>query len=421
MNQSRIKCPYCGEEIASTAKKCRFCGEWLPTSPSSGMPQPEQPQAEQPIYQQPQVQQPTYQEVHVQQPQPQQTQQPVYQQPQIHQSEQPLYAPAQAQQSQAPASNDPLRSGAQSSLENVIPNTVSFFDAYFVKPYIRQYADFKGVTSRKSFWLSMLALIIVNVGVIGLGLLLSAVANMLVATLLWGIWSLALVIPGIAIGCRRLRDAGKSPFLYFISLIPLVGPIILLIFWCKESQYDHSDENVAFKPVDIAVLAGCLVLLIGGFFALKHSLSQPSSNVSDDDLVGIAVVEEADTFTDDTTEVVSDYPETSDSRIITEGFDRIFGKDYAGYYGTCDGCRIRLNLNFDQGTGTYTDFDNGCDLELIIESYDTELERIKIILCNGKYSGTFEGRMSPTANSFSGIYTDPEGSQPFSLTLDTAP
>lgn len=329
MNQSRIKCPYCGEEIAATAKKCRFCGEWLPTSPSPEMPQPEQPQAEQPIYQQ---------------PQPQQAPQPVSQQPHIYQSPQPLYTQELPQPPlpQAPASNEPLLNEAESSLENVIPNPVSFFDAYFVRPYIRQYADFKGVTSRKSFWLSMLALIIVNIGVIGLGLLLSAVANMLVVTLLWGIWSLALVIPGIAIGCRRLRDAGKSPFLYFLSLIPLVGPIILLIFWCKESQYDHSDENVKFKPVDIAVLAGCVVLLIGGFFALKHSLSQPSSNVSDDDLVGVAVVED-DTFTDDTTEVVSDYPESNSSTNIGPG----------SYYlvGNIDDMTITMDLRINDNMG----------------------------------------------------------------------
>ena len=29
MEQTKKKCPFCGEEIMADAKKCRFCGEWL--------------------------------------------------------------------------------------------------------------------------------------------------------------------------------------------------------------------------------------------------------------------------------------------------------------------------------------------------------------------------------------------------------
>lgn len=204
MDQSRIKCPYCGELIASTARKCRFCGEWL----SNPDVQPvEQSQPQPPQVQQPQVPQP--------QPQPQ-VQQPAYEPPVLKQP-----------------------SAQKKSLNQSITDRPSFFNTYFVTPFIRQFKDFKDVTGRKTFWLSVLAVTIVSLGVSGISFLIIALSEMsltgmTIAGVISAVWSLALIVPTLALSSRRLRDAGKSPMLNFLYLLPAVGPIILLILWCKE-------------------------------------------------------------------------------------------------------------------------------------------------------------------------------------------
>ena len=62
------------------------------------------------------------------------------------------------------------------------------------------------------------------VGVFGLSLILFAI---LVA--------IALFIPNLAVGCRRLHDRGTSGWLQLLQLVPC-GSIVLLIFWLLESQ-----------------------------------------------------------------------------------------------------------------------------------------------------------------------------------------
>ena len=50
------------------------------------------------------------------------------------------------------------------------------------------------------------------------------------------IYSLATIIPSLAVAIRRLHDVGQSGWFALISLVPLVGGIILLVFLAKESQ-----------------------------------------------------------------------------------------------------------------------------------------------------------------------------------------
>ena len=50
------------------------------------------------------------------------------------------------------------------------------------------------------------------------------------------LFALALILPLIAIGIRRLHDTQRSGWWLLISLIPLIGSLILLFFFVQESK-----------------------------------------------------------------------------------------------------------------------------------------------------------------------------------------
>ena len=49
------------------------------------------------------------------------------------------------------------------------------------------------------------------------------------------LYSLAVIVPGIALVVRRLHDINKSGWYYFMACIPLAGPIIFLIYMLTDS------------------------------------------------------------------------------------------------------------------------------------------------------------------------------------------
>ena len=69
---------------------------------------------------------------------------------------------------------------------------------------------------------------------------MSGLANVAPAlAFLSGLYSLVALVPGLALTIRRLRDGGNGWGWIFISLVPLVGVIILIVKLCKASvPYD---------------------------------------------------------------------------------------------------------------------------------------------------------------------------------------
>ncbi|MFM2480857.1 DUF805 domain-containing protein [Celerinatantimonas sp. YJH-8] len=100
---------------------------------------------------------------------------------------------------------------------------------YFLS-VIKNYVTFSGRARRKEYWMYSLFYAIFYI----LLMILDAILDMVgVLTL---IYSLALLLPSLAVGVRRLHDIGRSGWWWLICLIPIVGSIVLLVFFCTDSE-----------------------------------------------------------------------------------------------------------------------------------------------------------------------------------------
>ncbi len=95
---------------------------------------------------------------------------------------------------------------------------------------LRKYAVFSGRARRKEFWMYVLFYIIIVV-------VLSVVESMIgIPFILSGLYTLALIIPSIAVTVRRLHDTGRSGWWWFIGFVSVIGGIVLLVFMVLDSQ-----------------------------------------------------------------------------------------------------------------------------------------------------------------------------------------
>jgi len=101
---------------------------------------------------------------------------------------------------------------------------------------LKKYATFSGRAQRAEYWWFYLisTLIIIGLSVIdqATGTLDGETGLGVLSTL----YSLAVLIPSIAVGVRRLHDTGRSGWWLLIGLIPVIGSIVLIVFFVLDSE-----------------------------------------------------------------------------------------------------------------------------------------------------------------------------------------
>lgn len=111
---------------------------------------------------------------------------------------------------------------------------------------LRKYAVFSGRARRKEYWMFVLFNLII-------GLVLSLIAGIIgiAAKILAVLYVLAVFIPIIAVTVRRLHDTNRSGWWYLINLVPIIGPIVLLVFMVSDSQ--PGDNQYGPNPKEIKI------------------------------------------------------------------------------------------------------------------------------------------------------------------------
>ena len=89
---------------------------------------------------------------------------------------------------------------------------------------MRKYVTFSGRAPRSEFWWFQLFQLIV------IACLAAAVESLV------PIAQLVLFLPGLAVGCRRLHDTGRTGWWLLLLLVPVVGWIILLVFMLESTK-----------------------------------------------------------------------------------------------------------------------------------------------------------------------------------------
>jgi uncharacterized membrane protein YhaH (DUF805 family) len=110
----------------------------------------------------------------------------------------------------------------------------------------KKYAIFGGRARRKEYWFFALFNIIAVFILAFIDALLGTFSQETGVGLLSGVYSLAVLIPSIAVAVRRLHDTDRVGWWVLIGLIPLIGAIVLIIFFVLDST--PGDNRFGLNP-----------------------------------------------------------------------------------------------------------------------------------------------------------------------------
>ena len=95
---------------------------------------------------------------------------------------------------------------------------------------LKKYAVFSGRAQRSEYWMFFLVNVIISFVLIFIEGLVGSPG------IVGMVYSLAVLVPGIAVTIRRMHDTDRSGWWLLISLVPVIGAIVLLVFMVQDSN-----------------------------------------------------------------------------------------------------------------------------------------------------------------------------------------
>lgn len=110
---------------------------------------------------------------------------------------------------------------------------------------LKKYTVFTGRASREEYWMFTLINFVVS-------LFVGVIAKAIGVDALDSLYLIAVIIPSVAVGIRRLHDTNRSGWFMFLSFIPIVGWIVLIIFFIQDSDVDTNQYGPNPKNGDVS-------------------------------------------------------------------------------------------------------------------------------------------------------------------------
>lgn len=105
---------------------------------------------------------------------------------------------------------------------------------WFLDVVKNKYATFQGRAHREEFWMFTLIFLLIYI-------ILCIIDYKLNTQYLALIFDLAMIVPGLAVGARRLHDTNRSGWWQLLAIIPIIGWIILIV-WCAMDSHAGSNQ-----------------------------------------------------------------------------------------------------------------------------------------------------------------------------------